>query len=240
MALKTNFTDDILAESMNGKRQYNVTENSNGTKSLEDVTDYQSVGSTFSAKDMNETNAAVNQAYDDMGDEFNKNTKYLAGAVKIHNNKLWKFKVDHDPGEWDESQVRKTTLLDEIGELTEKIPNPVLLWENPDPTQRFPVDGTIELSSGDYEWLEIYYCSNTTSNGLLYQKVKKGDIPILIHTHFTSSGSGFGYRALQYIDDTHLKGTGYSIRQYFSNNVTPQFDNKATAYGIPVKIYGIK
>ena len=119
MALKTNFTDDILAESMNGKRQYNVTENSNGTKSLEDVTDYQSVGSTFSAKNMNETNAAVNQAYDDMGDEFNKNTKYLAGAVKIHNNKLWKFKVDHDPGEWDESQVRKTTLLDEIGELNE-------------------------------------------------------------------------------------------------------------------------
>lgn len=121
MALKTNFTDDILAESMNGKRQYNVTENSNGTKSLEDVTDYQSVGSTFSAKDMNETNAAVNQAYDDMGDEFNKNTKYLAGAVKIHNNKLWKFKVDHDPGEWDESQVRKTTLLDEIGELTDNL-----------------------------------------------------------------------------------------------------------------------
>lgn len=121
MALKTNFTDDILAESMNGKRQYNVTENSNGTKSLEDVTDYQSVGSTFSAKDMNETNAAVNQAYDDMGDEFNKNTKYLAGAVKIHNNKLWKFKVDHDPGEWDESQVRKTTLLGEIGELNEKL-----------------------------------------------------------------------------------------------------------------------
>lgn len=125
MALKTNFTDDILAESMNGKRQYNVTENSNGTKSLEDATDYQSVGSTFSAKDMNETNAAVNQAYDDMGDEFNKNTKYLAGAVKIHNNKLWKFKVDHDPGEWDESQVRKTTLLDEIGELNEKITIPL-------------------------------------------------------------------------------------------------------------------
>lgn len=127
MALKTNFTDDILAESMNGKRQYNVTENSNGTKSLEDVTDYQSVGSTFSAKNMNETNAAVNQAYDDMGDEFNKNTKYLAGAVKIHNNKLWKFKVDHDPGEWDESQVRKTTLLDEIGELNEKMQNEKLI-----------------------------------------------------------------------------------------------------------------
>lgn len=127
-----------------------------------------------------------------------------------------------------------------FAELNKKIPNPVLLWENPDPTQRFPADGIIELSSGDYEWLEIYYYSNTTTNGVLYQKVKKGDMPILIHTHFTSSGSGFGYRALQYVDDTHLKGTGYSVRQYFSNNVTPQFDNKATAYGIPVKIYGIK
>ena len=240
MALKTNFTDDILAESMNGKRQYNVTENSNGTKSLEDVTDYQSVGSTFSAKDMNETNAAVNQAYDDMGDEFNPEVDYAVGDYAIRNNKVWKFTTAHPAGAWNESHVKATKILAEARELNEKIPNPVLLWENPDPTQRFPVDGTIELSSGDYEWLEIYYCSNTTSNGLLYQKVKKGDIPILMHTHFTSSGSGFGYRALQYVDDTHLKGTGYSIRQYFSNNVTPQFDNKATAYGIPVKIYGIK
>lgn len=240
MALKTNFTDDILAESMNGKRQYNVTENSNGTKSLEDVTDYQSVGSNFSAKDMNETNAAVNQAYDDIGDEFNPEVDYAVGDYTIRNNKVWKFTTAHPAGAWDESHVKATKILSEARELTEKIPNPVLLWENPDPTQRFPADGIIELSSGDYEWLEIYYYSNTTTNGVLYQKVKKGDMPVLIHTHFTSSGSGFGYRALQYVDDTHLKGTGYSVRQYFSNNVTPQFDNKATAYGIPVKIYGIK
>lgn len=78
MALKTNFTDDILAESMNGKRQYNVIENSNGTKSLEDVTDYQSVGSTFSAKDMNETNAAVNQAHNDIRELTENLTEYVS------------------------------------------------------------------------------------------------------------------------------------------------------------------
>ena len=82
MALKTNFTDDILAESMNGKRQYNVTDNSNGTKSLEDVTDYQSVGSTFSAKDMNETNAAVNQACDDIR-ELTEKTDNRVGSYRI-------------------------------------------------------------------------------------------------------------------------------------------------------------
>lgn len=121
MALKTNFTDDILAESMNGKRQYNVTENSNGTKSLEDVTDYQSVGSTFSAKDMNETNAAVNQAYDDMGDEFNPEVDYAVGDYTIRNNKVWKFTTAHPAGAWDESHVKATKILAEARELTEKI-----------------------------------------------------------------------------------------------------------------------
>ena len=121
MALKTNFTDDILAESMNGKRQYNVTENSNGTKSLEDVTDYQSVGSTFSAKDMNETNAAVNQAYDDMGDEFNPKVDYAVGDYTIRNNKVWKFTTAHPAGAWDESHVKATKILSEARELTEKI-----------------------------------------------------------------------------------------------------------------------
>ena len=121
MALKTNFTDDILAESMNGKRQYNVTDNSNGTKSLEDVTDYQSVGSTFSAKDMNETNAAVNQAYDDMGDEFNPEVDYAVGDYTIRNNKVWKFTTAHPAGAWDESHVKATKILSEARELTEKI-----------------------------------------------------------------------------------------------------------------------
>lgn len=121
MALKTNFTDDILAESMNGKRQYNVTENSNGTKSLEDVTDYQSVGSTFSAKEMNETNAAVNQAYDDMGDEFNPKVDYAVGDYTIRNNKVWKFTTAHPAGAWDESHVKATKILSEARELTEKL-----------------------------------------------------------------------------------------------------------------------
>lgn len=121
MALKTNFTDDILSESMNGKRQYNVTENSNGTKSLEDVTDYQSVGSTFSAKDMNETNAAVNQSYDDMGDEFNPEVDYAVGDYTIRNNKVWKFTTAHPAGAWDESHVKATKILSEARELTEKL-----------------------------------------------------------------------------------------------------------------------
>lgn len=153
MALKTNFTDDILSESMNGKRQYNVTENSNGTKSLEDATDYQSVGSTFSAKDMNETNAAVNQAYDDIGDEFNPEVDYAVGDYTIHNNKVWKFTTAHPAGAWDESHVKATKILSEARELTEDMQNRFKIMKfqlPPDTTANTKVYTATESDLMDY------------------------------------------------------------------------------------------
>lgn len=157
MALKTNFTDDILAESMNGKRQYNVTENSNGTKSLEDVTDYQSVGSTFSAKDMNETNAAVNQVYDDMGDEFNPEVDYAVGDYAIRNNKVWKFTTAHPAGAWDESHVKATKILSEARELTEKLhnkDNPILLLDTTEVTTSFK---NFDLAQSYKNFKKLYF-----------------------------------------------------------------------------------
>jgi len=60
MALKVNYKNDILASSMGGKRQYNMINNQNGTVSFEDVTEYDQVGDTLSAGDMNNTNAEIN------------------------------------------------------------------------------------------------------------------------------------------------------------------------------------
>jgi hypothetical protein len=168
MALKTNFTDDILAESMNGKRQYNVTENSNGTKSLEDVTDYQSVGSTFSAKDMNETNATVNQAYDDIGDEFNPEVDYAVGDYTIHNNKVWKFTTAHPAGAWDESHVKATKILSESRELTENMQNRFKIMKfqlPPDTTANTKVYTATESDLMDYfpVGISTYVKSDTDS-----------------------------------------------------------------------------
>lgn len=168
MALKTNFTDDILSESMNGKRQYNVTENSNGTKSLEDVTDYQSVGSTFSAKNMNETNAAVNQAYDDIGDEFNPEVDYAVGDYTIHNNKVWKFTTAHPAGAWDESHVKATKILSEAHELTENMQNRFKIMKfqlPPDTTANTKVYTATESDLMDYfpVGISTYVKSDTDS-----------------------------------------------------------------------------
>lgn len=180
MALKTNFTDDILAESMNGKRQYNVTENSNGTKSLEDVTDYQSVGSTFSAKDMNETNAAVNQAYDDMGDEFNPKVDYAVGDYTIRNNKVWKFTTAHPAGAWDESHVKATKILAEARELTENFGG-LTFAQNASGAWGYKVGGAGSVIP--FKSLDIVYVGAITSSGSInvtskcpnYKKMTAGD-----------------------------------------------------------------
>ena len=65
--LPVNFKDDILDASMNGRRRYQLISNSDGTYSLEDVTEYTQEGSNFGAAQINATNTAVNESIKDMG-----------------------------------------------------------------------------------------------------------------------------------------------------------------------------
>lgn len=62
--LREDYKNDILASGMDNKRQYRMIQNANNTISLEDVTDYDQNGDTFSAGDINQTNNHVNIIYD--------------------------------------------------------------------------------------------------------------------------------------------------------------------------------
>ena len=62
--LPVNFKDDILASS-NPKRKYQQTFNTDGSVSFEDVTQYTQNGSEFGASQVNQTNGAVNNIYDE-------------------------------------------------------------------------------------------------------------------------------------------------------------------------------
>ena len=88
--LPVNFKDDILKENMNGKRRFKMIQNTDGTVSFEDVTDYTQVGSTFGAAQINATNEAVNNAADaskiiDSLETIKANTQsgYIAGALAV-------------------------------------------------------------------------------------------------------------------------------------------------------------
>ena len=62
--LPTNFMDDILNESMNGKRRWTITQNDDGTYTLEDATTYDQIGNTFGQAQVNEMNKAINESVD--------------------------------------------------------------------------------------------------------------------------------------------------------------------------------
>ena len=51
--LPTNFMDDILNESMNGKRRWIITQNDDGTYTFEDATTYDQLGNTFGQAQVN-------------------------------------------------------------------------------------------------------------------------------------------------------------------------------------------
>lgn len=94
--LQTNFVDDILEESMSGKRRYNLIQNDDGTVSLEDVTNYSQIGSSFGAAQVNAMNNAINESadkskiIDNLSDiAANQQSGMMAGALAVRelNNK---------------------------------------------------------------------------------------------------------------------------------------------------------
>ena len=64
ITLPTNYRDDILNTSAEGKRKYVMSYNQDGTVSFEDVTPYEQVGSDFGAGDINTANEAINESFD--------------------------------------------------------------------------------------------------------------------------------------------------------------------------------
>ena len=67
--LKTNYVDDVLDTTKNQLRKYQQIKNDDGTVSFVDVTEYTQVGTSFGAKDINDTNAAINDVNGKLGDK---------------------------------------------------------------------------------------------------------------------------------------------------------------------------
>lgn len=82
--LKTNYKDDVLDTSVNEKRKFNMIQNSDGTVSFEDVTEYTQTGDSFGAADINATNAAVN----DVNSNLSSNTVNGVTYCKVGSARL--------------------------------------------------------------------------------------------------------------------------------------------------------
>ena len=113
MALKEDYKDAVFS----GLRKYKMLDNGDGTVSPVDMTEYEENGDKFGAKDANAITKTINATGEIIADDddgFKPEKKYVIGEIVIYDNKTWRFKVDHEPGEWDESHVEKTNILAEI------------------------------------------------------------------------------------------------------------------------------
>lgn len=62
--MKTDWKDDVLAQTMKGKRRYHVYENDDGTVSFIDATQYSQVGDNFGAAELNQIGEEINESVD--------------------------------------------------------------------------------------------------------------------------------------------------------------------------------
>ena len=90
--LKTNYVDDVLDTTKNQLRKYQQIQNDDGTVSFVDVTEYTQVGTSFGAKDINDTNAAINDVNGKLNIKYNPDTD----TVQIYYKGQW---VDWKSGE---------------------------------------------------------------------------------------------------------------------------------------------
>lgn len=211
-----NFKDDIMNSAMGGKRRYRMINNSDGTISLEDVTTYDQVGSTFGAAQINATNKAVNAAADaskviDDIDAIRATTQegYMAGALALK-------QVDDSLGE-DENGMTIHEKLDYL--MNNGVGSSLKL------VGTLEGNGSISLTSlENYEQL-------TTDDFIL--------VPINFYIKSTngSSGNGSGtfYPLISYEPST---GT---LTVSGCKGVAKKQDSTETLYGIiTVKIYCLK
>lgn len=82
--LPVNFQDDIIDTSINEKRKYLIEDNTDGTKSLDDVTVYLKIGDYFGSEQINKTNQTINELIDStsMIDNTPDSTKRVSYAER--------------------------------------------------------------------------------------------------------------------------------------------------------------
>lgn len=138
----------------------------------------------------------------------------------------------------DDIQVNfSTTRSQQINEIESNITNisGTVLWENSDTTSDFG-EQSINLSSGDYDILEVFYYDYKNTTSMKSVRALKGENIRLDAIFFYSNIMYFSTRTLSYTNNTQLNAD--AGKQAGSNAVGTI--SAAPAQCIPVKIIGYK
>lgn len=187
-----------------------------------------------------------------ISDAYDSSTTYSAGQYCIYNNMLWRSLLDNNlantPAEgtyWTTTSVSKNLITKNgegkfgyLGADDSFIPfksgeEPVLLWENPNPTSAFDAQ-KIDLDLSEYDNVIISVATingsagQMTINNVLLPK----NLSTIVGISGSYSGNNIGTRQVRIIDDT---GITFGYGSY--RGKAPSADDRG--WGIPQKIWGV-
>lgn len=165
------------------------------------------------------------------------NTKYVLFRFGVRDSSISTYTFDNimlNEGDTALSyEAYISPILNVDGEDIYNVPK--VLWTNPSPTSAFTSQNII-LSSGDYDYLEVYYWRATTQKFEKSLKVQKGENFLI--TDFATSNNAYPWfrdRTFTYTDDTHY-AVGTCYLQFTNSNTR----SEETTGLIPLLITGHK
>ena len=243
--LPVNYQDDIVSESMNDRRRYNMIQNSDGTVSLVDATEYDLVGTNFGAGQINAITQAVNESADatkivENAEDCSAVTEegYIAsakalGQVNRNLEEIPQFIIDEETGKitgYTTKNGGADTVFpfsgNGLGEL---------IWEDTEPYTKAVNSTVIDCDYTQYVQINILF--NETYWYATYPKLSvkccnltdslEGWV-LYNQTSYQSGSGGASARPITFADGKITIA---------SNNPT---SGNSNAYNIPVKVFGVK
>lgn len=109
--LKVNYKDDIIESGIS--RKYIIENNTDGSVSFEDATEYAQIGDDFCAKDINATNKAINKLN-------NVTSVTLYNSQWVYSNSVYVQSVDVDGITVEDNPILLSALADGASSTTQK------------------------------------------------------------------------------------------------------------------------
>lgn len=135
--------------------------------------------------------------------------------------------------------TEKSSIVGAVNEIKNEIVKKTLLWTNPNPNSQFSAS-QITLSSGDYDFLEIYYydwgSDPVACKDVKCVKTLKGYNTVLEAIISYQGKAYIGTRRVVYNNDTQLNISAcYAlVNENTFSNIT------SNVWCLPIKIYGYK
>lgn len=222
--LDTNFVDAVLSANMNGKKRVRLTQIAENEYIVEDITEYEKVGSEYGQKEINTLNETVNGKVNkvEVIDDLDTVKAVTEDNVPVGCKAVTKFANDVN-----QSLNNLTTIA--------------TLWEHPN------FSNTSNFQEFAPQTLSIANLSNYDIIGICHScydrtRCRFNFIPNILNAQqvlditWNSNASGYEFRAYQ----RNFKISGNEIIFYDGYSVRNGTREKNNSFTIPIKIIGIK